>query len=265
MKLTEGLFEHKSVNLHYWTGGRAGAPLVVFTHGATIDHHEWDASLPIVGEKFRILAWDVRGHGLSRPATFGMQDAVDDLVALLDSLKVKQAIFVGHSMGGNLIQELVFQHTERVKAMVCIDCTWNFQKLSRLESFTLKIGEPLLRMYPYKTLINESLKVTAISKASQESLRLAMESVGKEGFIRIMMAAAACLHYEPGYAIGKPLLLILGEKDITGNIAKAMPLWAKQEPDCKFVVVPDAKHAVNLDAPELFHKTLMDFLVSRGL
>jgi pimeloyl-ACP methyl ester carboxylesterase len=87
-----------------------------------------------------------------------------------------------------------------------------------------------------------------------------MENTGKDEFIHILLAATACLHYEPGYAIGKPLLLILGEKDRTGNIARVMPLWAKQEPNCRFVIVPNASHAVNLDAPDVFHKELLDFL-----
>src|SRR5512140_3516200 len=121
MEMTEGTLEREGCCLHYWTGGRSEAPLVVFTHGATVDHHEWDATLPLVAERYHWLAWDVRGHGLSRPAPFDLALAVDDLLAILDQLKVKEAVFVGHSMGGNLGQELVFHHPERVKAMVCLD------------------------------------------------------------------------------------------------------------------------------------------------
>ena len=66
MELIAGTVERNGFKVHYWTGGLTNAPLVVFTHGATIDHHEWDATLPIVGEHFRVLAVDVRGHGQSR-------------------------------------------------------------------------------------------------------------------------------------------------------------------------------------------------------
>jgi pimeloyl-ACP methyl ester carboxylesterase len=260
MKLIERTFTRKDATIHYWMDEKAGAPLVVFTHGAAIDHHEWDATLPLVAENFGILTWDMRGHGLSRPGHFVLQDAVDDLLVLLDSLKVKQAIFVGHSMGGNLHQELVFQHPERVKAMVFLDCTWNFQKLNPLDTFTLRFAKPLLNMYSQKSLIDQSLKATSLNQAGRDLLRPAMELTGKEEFINILLAATACLHYEPGYAISKPLLLILGEKDRTGNIARVMPLWAKQEPNCRFVVVPNASHAVNLDQPEVFHNELLDFL-----
>ena len=260
MKITEGLLKRKGVNLHYWTGGKNASPLVIFTHGAAIDHHEWDATLPLVGEHFRVLTWEMRGHGLSRPAHFLMQDAVDDLLALLDHLKIKQAIFVGHSLGGNLHQELVFQHPERVKAMVFLDCTWNFQKLTLIESWMVKFARPLLNMYSEKSLIEQSLNAASLTQSGRDLLRPAMELTGKQEFINILLAATTCLHYEPGYAIGKPLLLLLGEKDRTGNIARAMPLWAKQEPNCRFVVVPNASHAVNLDQPKIFHKELINFL-----
>ena len=261
-QLEAGLLELSGCTIHYWTGGKADAPLVALTHGATVDHREWEATLPVVGRKFRLLTWDVRGHGLSRPARFDLKEAEADLVALLDKLQIEQAIFVGHSMGGNLHQELVFHHPERVKAMVFLDCTWNFQKLTALEALSLKVAEPVLRIYPFKTLVDQSLAVTASSKESQELLRPAMESLGKNEFVRILMATSACLHFEPGYQINKPLLLMVGDNDITGNIRKVMPVWAKHEPDCRFVVIPEAKHAANLDNPKVFHKTLMKFLNS---
>jgi pimeloyl-ACP methyl ester carboxylesterase len=81
--------------------------------------------------------------------------------------------------------------------------------------------------------------------------------------IPIMMATAACLHYEPGYKINKPLLLMVGDHDRTGNIRKIMPIWAEQEPDCEFFVIPNAKHAANLDNPVIFHEKLIGFLKRR--
>lgn len=261
MELTEEFLERDGIKIHYWTGGKNNAPLVVFTHGATIDHHEWDATLPIVSEHFRVLTWDVRGHGLSRSAPLSFKEAMYDLLGILDKLHVEQAIFVGHSMGGNLHQELVFHHPERVMGMVFLGCTWNFQKLTALESFSLSIAEPIFKRYPYHTLIDQSLSATAITKASQELLRPAMESLSKDEFVQILMETSSCLHYEPEFKINKPLLLIVGDKDKTGNIRKVMPLWAKHESDCKFVVIPIAKHAANLDDPASFHKEVMEFLL----
>lgn len=260
MELNESFLEHDGIKIYYWIGGKVNAPLVVFTHGATIDHHEWYATLQIVGEHFRVLAWDVRGHGKSRPARLSFKAAKDDLLGILNQLHIERAIFIGHSMGGNLHQELVFHHPERVIGMVFLGCTWNFQKLTALESFSLSIAEPIFKIYPYKALVNQSLAATATTKESQEFLRSAMESLSKDEFVQILMETSSCLHYDPEYKINKPLLLIVGDKDLTGNIRKVMPMWAKHEPDCKFVVIPNARHAANLDDPNLFHKEVMEFL-----
>lgn len=265
MQLTEGVLKRDGLDVHYWTGGKEDAPLVVFTHGATVDHHEWDATLPLVGERFRVLAWDVRGHGRSRPAALSFPAAQADLLAILGALGVDRATFVGHSMGGNLHQELVFHHPERVQALVFVDCTWNFQSLTRVETFWLSLAGPIFKLYPYKTLIDQSLTATAVSAESQALLRRSMGSLSKAEFIQIMLETATCLHAEPGYAIGKPMLMFLGDLDATGNIRKAMPQWAAVEPDCELVIVPGAKHSPNLDAPAEFHARLMDFLTRRLL
>ncbi len=264
MNLVEHTLTREGIRLHYWTGGKTSTPLVVFTHGATIDHHEWDAALPIVGEHFRVLTWDMPAHGLSRPAEFSIDSAVDDLIAILDVIGAVQAVFVGHSLGGNVHQELNFRYPGRVEAMFCLDCTWNFQKLTWLEKFMLNLAEPIFKLYPYQTLVDQSLQLTAVSKTSQDLLRPAVMLHSKEEFIRILMAGTMCLHYEPGYTIGKPLLLMVGDKDATGNIRKAMPAWAKVEPDCELVIVPNAIHSPNLDAPEVFHSCLLDFLMNKS-
>lgn len=259
MELVENTLERNACALHYWTGGKTDAPLVVFTHGATIDHHEWDATLPLVGEHFRVLAWDLRGHGLSRPARFDFAEAVDDLLALLDRLEVWEATLVGHSLGGNLHQEFAFLHPERVRSLVMLDCTWNFMPLSASDRFWLKIAAPMFKLYPHKTLINQSVAVSAISKDAQALMRTAMQQLSKEEFAHILLISTLCLRDEPGYKIAKPLLLMMGDREATGNIRQAMPAWAQHE-GVELVVIPNAKHAANLDQPAIFHRTILDFL-----
>jgi 3-oxoadipate enol-lactonase len=242
--------ERGGVPIHYWRGGKVDAPLVVFTHGATIDHHEWDETLNLAAEKYHVLAWDVRGHGLSRLAKFTLEDALLDLLTLLDVFRTKQVILVGHSMGGNIHQEFAFRYPERVRAMVCLDCTWNFQRLTAIEKAMLSSAK----------LIKQSLDATVTSPSGREVLEKAMRVQSKEEYVQIMMDLALCLHEEPNYQFNKPLLLLMGEKESTGNIKKAMPVWAKHEFNCRLVIIPGAKHCANLDNPDFFHRELFRFL-----
>ncbi len=259
MELTETVFEHNGCKLHYWTGGRADSPVVVFSHGATIDHHEWDPTLPLVGERFRIMTWDLRGHGLSRPPKFQFSEAVADLKALLDRLGIQKATLVGHSMGGNINQEFAFRHPDRVQALAMLDTTWNFKPLSASDKFWLKLADPIFALYPYSLLIEQSVAVSATSKESQDLLRKAMRQMSKDEFVQVLMDATSCLREEPGYKIKAPLLLMMGERESTGNIRTAMPLWAKHD-GVDLIVIPNAKHGANLDQPEIFHRLLLDFL-----
>ena len=104
------VLERAGCSLHYWLTGPDDRPLVVFTHGATVDHEMFDAQVSVIAQHYRVLTWDVRGHGQSQPMDheFTIRTAVEDLVAILDLLGYKTATFVGFSMGGSIIQELVF-------------------------------------------------------------------------------------------------------------------------------------------------------------
>jgi pimeloyl-ACP methyl ester carboxylesterase len=264
MVLTEGQLNREGYRVHYWSGGKAGAPLVVFSHGATIDHHEWDDTLAGIGQYFRVVAWDMPGHGQSRPTNFSVDEAVACLLAILDAFDAKDAILVGHSAGGNLSQEFAFRHAERVRAMVGLGCTWNFQKLNAMETMLVRAAGPMLKAFPYKSLIQQVLTASAISEHGREVLKKGMEQLSQSEFIQITVGVTSFLHYEPGYVIGKPLLLMMGDQEKTGNIAKAMPAWAAVEPNCKFITIPNARHAANLDNPEFFHKHLSEFLAAQA-
>jgi 3-oxoadipate enol-lactonase len=260
MELIQNVLDRKSCQIQYWLAGGDQAPLVVLTHGAYVDHHEWDETVPLlVNAGFRVLTWDVRGHGLSRPAQFFLREALDDLLALLDLVGAEQAILIGHSMGGNLHQEFVFHHPERVKALVMLDCTWNMQKVTRTEEWMAKIGLPMLGWWPYNSLVDSMANITASKPKDREYLKNTFRKLTQKEFVHIMSETMLCLHYEPDYRVDKPMLLILGDKDTTGNIRKIMPVWAKHD-GAELVIIPNAQHAANFDQPELFHKHLLDFL-----
>lgn len=256
------ILERKGCLLHYWLTGQQGRPLVVFTHGALVDHHAFDPQLPMVGQHYHVLTWDVRGHGQSQPmgVPFTVREAVEDLVALLDLLGEHQAILVGQSMGGNIAQEMLFLYPERVSALVALDCTCNTLELSALERALLKLARALFHLYPYELLKQQSSRQSAVKPEVRQYLYQAMSQLSKEAFITIMLGTSLCLHYESGYTITQPLLLLRGEYDQLGNIKTAMPRWAERDVQGQYVVVPGAGHCSNQDNAEFVNTLLLDFL-----
>ena len=165
-ELQEFTLERKGCPLHYWVGGPEKAPLVVFTHGACVDHRSFKEQVPLVAEKYRVLTWDVRGHGISRPMgePFDVPLAVEDLLAIIDQLGYAKAVYIGHSNGTYIHQELVYRYPERVQALVMIDGTCTTWKHSKFEYLLLRASPGLLRLYPFESLKKFGLPYMSINK-----------------------------------------------------------------------------------------------------
>ncbi|MEV5576303.1 alpha/beta hydrolase [Spirillospora sp. NPDC052269] len=97
---------------------------LLLVHGYGADSDDWVFHLPRLGRQFRIIAPDLRGHGLSSaPATgYTPHDIAADLIRLLDHLGVTEPVVaIGHSLGAMAISVLAVEHPERVRALVCVD------------------------------------------------------------------------------------------------------------------------------------------------
>jgi 3-oxoadipate enol-lactonase len=101
--------------------GPAGAPTLVLLHGWTANSAlNWFATYRALGERFRVLAIDHRGHGhgIRSWRRFTLEDCADDGVALLDALGVETAIPIGYSMGGPIAQLMWHRHPDRTAGLV---------------------------------------------------------------------------------------------------------------------------------------------------
>jgi pimeloyl-ACP methyl ester carboxylesterase len=87
----------------------------------------------------------------------------------------------------------------------------------------------------------------------------------REEIMQIMTEATLCLRTEPDYHIPVPFLLLVADGDVTGNIRKIAPIWAAHDPNCKYVVIPNALHGAHLDNPEFFHAQLFGYLEQHTL
>lgn len=206
--------------------------------------------------------WDARGHGVSRPIgnDFSIRLLVRDLLKILNNEKCDNAIFVGQSMGGNVAQEIAFYHPEIVNKLILIDCARNTTALSGLEKFSLSIAPLMFRLYPWKTFVRQSAMVSSLNKDVQKYIIDCFNAIGKKDLCKILIETTKCLHYEADYRINKPILLLCGERDNTGNIKKTAPIWARQENKCIFHMIENASHNSNQDNPELVNKYICSFL-----
>lgn len=108
------------VQLHYQTDGDPEGAPIVFANSLGTDLRLWDAVLPYLPARLRIIRFDKRGHGLSStpPAPYSMGALIRDTEALLDHLKVRDCVFVGLSIGGMIAQGLAVKRLDQVRALV---------------------------------------------------------------------------------------------------------------------------------------------------
>ncbi|WP_278264650.1 alpha/beta hydrolase [Nocardia sp. AG03] len=234
---------------------------VVFVHGAGMDHTLFEAQVDaVVGRGFRVVTWDLRGHGESTlVGRFGAGDAVEDLSALLRECGVGRAVVVGHSLGGNIGQAFVRGRAERVAGLVVVDSAWNAGPLTWGERVGLRVAAPLLALIPGKMLPGVMARASAVSPEVVARAARVFARMPKRVFLDVWRATVSFVEPEPGYRCPVPLALIRGERDRTGNIAAAMPRWARAEGVVEHVI-PGAGHLVTWDAPEETTRVLLGIL-----
>lgn len=110
--------------LFYVDEGPKNGPPIVLLHGFPLNHTMWDAQAKYLsGKGYRVIRPDLRGHGQSpavaEPAT--MLHMVEDVLIILDNLKITKFRLGGFSMGGYVALELTYRHAGRVEALLLVD------------------------------------------------------------------------------------------------------------------------------------------------
>ena len=103
-------------------GPRTGIP-VVFIHGFPFDKSMWNPQVEAFKRQFYIITYDIRGHGSSDvgDGQYTIELFVDDLMAMLDHLKISRAVLVGLSMGGYIALRAAERNPDRIRGLVLCD------------------------------------------------------------------------------------------------------------------------------------------------
>ncbi len=112
------------LTVHYTDEGPREAQVVVLVHGFAASLHTWDAWMPPLTDRYRVIRLDLPGHGLTRNASAadltitGFGDAI---TAVTDQLDVERFAIAGSSMGGFAAWQYTLDQGERVEALILVD------------------------------------------------------------------------------------------------------------------------------------------------
>jgi len=130
-----GFVTANGIRLHYLDWGGLG-PVLILIHGGLDNAHIFDDLAPAFTEHFRVIAYDLRGHGRSEAkGPFDTTTRTEDLRGLMDSLGVAKAHLAGWSLGGNDITAMAGTHPERVDAIVYLEGAYDWGGPALAEAF----------------------------------------------------------------------------------------------------------------------------------
>jgi len=256
-------FTRAGSTIHYWAVGEPGGPTVVLTHGVTLDHGTYGGQVRVLRDAgYRVIAWDLRGHGLSQPMgeRFSVDSTTEDLAVLLEEADVDRAVLVGQSFGGLVALELYRRSPERVAGIVLVGTPtpgerlpWHQQVLQRVNLLVLRLvpERHLRRMLPTFMSKREDVR-RYVARASQALSKADMFTVNEA-------VLEGLLTGDPLERFDVDVLLVCGEGEMP-IMMRMMRAWAERYERVRLEVVDDAGHLANQEEPAAFNEVLLGFL-----
>lgn len=251
------------ITLAYNDSG-SGQP-IVFLHAFPLNRTMWAEQEAALSSQFRVITIDLRGHGESDAPLwhYSLDQAADDVRALLDHLSIAQALFVGLSMGGYILLAFYRKYADRVKGMVLADTR------AQADQPEGKAGRFQMAQIAYKqgpSAIADIMIPKLLSPATIQSrpeivqrVRTMIEGNQISGIAGDLMAMAERPDSVPLLKrITCPTQIIVGELDQATLPADAK-LMAEQIPHARLAVIPRAAHLANLEQPEAFTRLIEEF------
>jgi 3-oxoadipate enol-lactonase len=255
------IIESDGARIHYRFDGRETAPVVVLSNSLGTNLSMWDAQVPALAARFRVLRYDTRGHGQSSvtPGPYSIMQLGRDVVRLLDELEIERAHFCGLSMGGMIGLWLGVYAAPRIGRLVLCNTaakigtaeTWNARIEAVRQGGMAAIADGIIQRWFTPAFI-------ARAPDTIERTRQMILLTPPEGYVANCGAIRDMDQRETISRISAPTLVITGAKD---------PVTTT--PDARYIVEHvagaqyaelDAAHLSNIEAAERFTQVLVQFL-----
>lgn len=256
------LENHRGV-LHYEVNGQG--PCVVLCHAMATDASLWSSAVRALEESFKVVAFDLRGHGRSSAARdndYSFEAMARDVLDLLDHLGVSQASVVGISVGGEVAQVFAATYPERVQKLLlcstaCVTTParamiWR-DRIAEVESRGLAAiaSSSVVRWF------SPSFRARNADVVERFRDRLAAMDPHVYGAIARTIQQMDLRALIGGLKCNT--LVVCGDAD--GNTGpEVASVIVENITGSEFTVIEGVAHFPNLEAPEIFERLMLDWL-----
>ena len=249
----------------------AGSP-VVLLHGLACGKRVWFHQIRALRSRFRVIAYDQRGHGQTDAPTnatdYSAAHLARDLVGVLDALKIERAAIVGFSLGGGPALALAASKPERISRLVLADVGAGADDPLKIESMTRRwgalIAEGKVDELVCEMLRSEFYKVYARRDARRRDHMAALIRATPIDGLRFTLSEVLAKRKslfrltEPMKSVRVPTLVLVGEYDYV--CSKGARLLAQTIPNTMLKIIPGSGHMSPLEQPAAFTAALCEFL-----
>lgn len=241
------------VPIRYHVTGK-GEPTIVLVHGWALDRSLWEALVPRLAGRHRVVTLDLGGHGESgrQRAQWTMGAFGEDVKAVVEAVGAKDVVLVGHSMGGPVVLEAARRTPERVKGIVLIDTILDAEQRTPPDQIEA-MAKQLEADYrgTAMQMSNEYLFVPATPAAVRERVLRHATTIAPDLSIALLRQAWA---YDPLPALREikaPIRAVNADKFPTN-----LEVNRRHIPGFEAIVVPGTGHYLMLEKPEPFGAAL---------
>lgn len=257
-----------------------GPQTIIFIHGLGSYLPAWNKNIAALSQSYRTIALDLPGYGKSSKenAQVSMKGYADAVLALMDELKLEQAVLAGHSMGGQIAITAALQAPERVQKLI-LAAPAGLETFSDQQKQLFKMTvtpEAIEKTTPEQIAANLKANFHELPADAQFMIDQRVEMMGSAQFTDYSRAVAqgvAAMVDEPVHdklsQLQMPTLILFGENDglipnryLNPNLTTqtVAEIGREKIPNSQMVMLPQAGHMLQFEQPEAFNKAVRAFL-----
>ncbi|MEC4049065.1 alpha/beta hydrolase [Flavobacterium sp. SUN046] len=242
---------------------------VTFVHGAGGSSSIWFKQIREFQKHFNVLLLDLRGHGNSNQQIknafkqkYTFSSIANDVLEVLDYLKIKNSHFVGISLGSIVIRQLAEMHPQRVKSMILGGA---ILKMNFRSQILMRLGNLFKYVLPYLVLYKFFAFVIMPKKNHKQSRLLFINEAKKlyqKEFIKWFKLTAEInplLRWFRQMELNIPTLYVMGREDymFLPSVRKVVEQHYKSS---QLYVIENCGHVVNVEQPNIFNEVVISFI-----
>lgn len=267
-KLNETKIAVNTLIVSYIDEGPIKAQVIIFIHGFPFNKFMWNKQIEALTDEYRVIAYDIRGHGNSDAGDdkFAIDLFVNDLIELMDALKIKEAVLCGLSLGGYIALKAIESHPERFTSMILSDTSCMADTPEGKEKRLNTIGN--IAKNGIEKYAEESLKkLFAIESftTNREEIAFARQMIvetSRQTITNTLHALAdrkeTCSQLQD---IKVPVLIMVGKEDVITPLEAAKFMHEKIR-DSILYIIGHAGHLSNIENPGEYNDKLRKFIAS---